>query len=268
MAHGAYFRLLYGDGTSFLLDRAGTRVWAAWPEPLTLEDAATYLLGPVLAFALRLRGYCGLHASAVRVRESAIALLGPPQAGKSTTAAALAKMGYAVLTDDVTILVDRGGSFLVVSGYPLLRLWEDSVHCLFGSADALPRLTPNWDKRYLDLTREEYRFEERPLPLAAIYALGDRTNEGAALAVEPLSGSAALMTLVTNTNVSYLLDSAMRARELEVLGRVAATVPVRKVMPHTDPALLGRLCEVILSDFEGLRHSGEAVAAASQLRDV
>lgn len=268
LAQGAYFRLLYGDGTSFLLNREGTKLWAGWPEPLTLEDTATYLLGPVLAFVMRLRGRFGLHASAVRVGESAIALLGPPGAGKSTTAAALARMGYAVLTDDVTTLVDRGGSFLVLSAHPLLRLWEDSVECLFGSAEALPRFTPTWEKRCLDLTRDEYRFESQPLPLAAIYALGERSNDGAALTVEPLNGNTALMTLVSNTNVSYLLDANMRARELELLGRVAATVPVRKVTPHNDPASLGQLCEIILADFEGLLHPGEPAATVSQPLDV
>ena len=88
VAGGRYFRFRYGDGTEFVIDRPGSRVWATWPEPWTVEDAATYLLGPILGFVLRLRGVVCLHASAVAVGDRAVVLLGPSGAGKSTTAAA------------------------------------------------------------------------------------------------------------------------------------------------------------------------------------
>ena len=93
VAGGAYFRLRYADGTEFLVDRAGSQVWATWPDSSTLEDTATYLLGPVLGFVLRLRGITCLHASAVAVGDRAIALLGPASAGKSTTAAVFSPDG-------------------------------------------------------------------------------------------------------------------------------------------------------------------------------
>ena len=51
----AYFRLTYADGTAFLIDRVGTRIWSTWPDTLSLEDTAVYLLGPIIGFALRLR---------------------------------------------------------------------------------------------------------------------------------------------------------------------------------------------------------------------
>src|SRR5215469_12061521 len=55
--------LLYGDGTKFVIDADGSRVWASWIGESTLEDTLTYLLGPVLGFVLRLRGVTCLHAS-------------------------------------------------------------------------------------------------------------------------------------------------------------------------------------------------------------
>src|SRR5215510_15865169 len=42
---GRYYRFCYADRTEFLIDEAGTEIWAAWSDPLTLEDTATYLLG-------------------------------------------------------------------------------------------------------------------------------------------------------------------------------------------------------------------------------
>jgi hypothetical protein len=251
LAGGDCFRLLYSDGVEFFVARDGSEVWAAWPDASSLEDAATYLLGPVLGFVLRLRGIACLHASAVAVGNRAIVLLGPASAGKSTTASAFAGMGYPVLTDDVVALAESAGVVLVQPAYPQLRLWPDAVALLFGTADALPRLTPSWEKRALDLAHTAGRFQQQAVPLAAIYLLDAR-----APAPEPridgLHGREALMTLVANAYVSYLQDAAMRSQEFGALGRVVASVPVRRVVPPPDPAGVSRLCRHILSDCEAL----------------
>lgn len=248
---GAYFRLLYADGTEFLVDRRGCEVWATWPDSSTLEDTATYLLGPVLGFVLRLRGITCLHASAVAVGDRAIALVGPANAGKSTTAAAFCRMGYPVLSDDIAALSESRGIPRVQPAYPQLRLWPDSVTLLYGSPDALPRLTPTWDKRALDLTKNGYRFQEQPLPLAAIYVLAGRSAD-AETRIEGLKGRENLLTLLGNTYVGYLQSAAMRRQEFESLGRLVATVPVRRVVPAEDPAGITRLCSRILDDCEAL----------------
>ena len=88
LASGALLRLDYFDGMQFWVAVQGAQIWAVWPDSLTLEDAATYLLGPVLGLALRLRGVTCLHASAVAFGDSAVAFVGDAGAGKSTTAAA------------------------------------------------------------------------------------------------------------------------------------------------------------------------------------
>ena len=126
---------------------------------------------PVIAFALRLRGVTCLHASSIAVGGHAIGLLGQPGAGKSTTAAAFARLGYSILSDDVAVLDYRGDRFLVPPGYPRNNLWPDSVRALFGSEDALPKITATWGKRYLPLDQNGHRFQESPLPLGAIYML-------------------------------------------------------------------------------------------------
>lgn len=246
---GEYYRYSYADGTEFLLDHGATEIWADWPEPLTLEDAATYLLGPIMGFVMLLRGVVCLHASAIAIGDEAVAVLGPAGSGKSTTAAAFSERGYGVLAEDVVTLDDRGDRFLVRPAYPCIRLWPASVKALYGSESHLPKLTPNWDKCYLDLTERPEQFQRRPLPLAAIYQLAERSENAAAPFVSAVDRAEALISLVANTYATKLMDKQMRAREFELLTRVLNNVPLRRVTPHTDPARIPELCDSILNDF-------------------
>jgi hypothetical protein len=242
---GDYFGFFYGDGVRFVVERRGRVVWGDWPANHTLEDACTYLLGPVIGFVLRLRGMTCLHASAVALGEQAIALAGFPGAGKSTTAAAFARLGFSVIADDVVALAEDGERFLVPPGYPRVNLWPDSVRALFGSDEALPRITPTWGKRYMALGDKGFGFAAKPLPLRAIYLLGEREPALAAPIVEEVAGGDALAGLVVNTYVNYLLDRDMRSREFDVLSRVVNGIPIRRVRPPENPSAVFDLCEAI-----------------------
>jgi hypothetical protein len=52
--------------------------------------------------------------------------------------------------------------------------------------------------------------------------------------------------------MNWLLDRTQRAAELDLLSRIVAKVPVRRVVPHRDPARIGALCELIIADAERL----------------
>ena len=252
LAGGKYYGFFYSDGPRFAVCHDGCEIWADWPESYTLEDTCTYLVGPVLAFVLRLRGTVCLHASSISIDGRAIALLGSPGAGKSTTAAGFAELGYPVVSDDVVVLTDKGNTFLVQPGYPRINLWPDSVQALYGSEDNLPKITPTWGKRYLALDQNDRCFRSEPLPLGAIYLLGEREAGLTSPVIEELGGTVAFTTLVGNTYVHYLLDREMERRDFEVLSSVVANVPVRKVRPVKDPTGLSALCESIAAD---IRHT-------------
>jgi hypothetical protein len=258
---GDYFSFFYKDEVRFAVERQGREVWGDWPENYNLEDACTYLLGPVLGFVLRLRGVTCLHASAVVVDGQAMALVGSPGAGKSTTAAAFAQCGFPVIADDIVALVENGKNFQVQPGYPRLNLWPDSARALFGSDEALPRITPTWEKRYLALGDNSFGFTEKPLPLGAIYLLGAREEALAAPVIDNLSGSNALPILVTNTYVNYLLDRNMRSRDFDVLTRLVVRIPIRSVRPPANPSAVFDLCEAIVAD---TRRVPVAASAASR----
>jgi hypothetical protein len=257
-----YFGFFYGDGARFAVGRRGHEVCADWPEDYSLEDACTYLLGPVMGFVLRLRGTVCLHASAVDVDGRAIALVGLPGAGKSTTAAAFASAGSPVLSDDIVALADQGTQFLVQPGYPRVNLWPDSVRRLFGAEDALPRITPTWQKRYLPLGQNGQHFALSPLPLGAIYILDSRESSLTDPIIEGVPGKEAFMALVANTYVNYLLDQDMRRTEFDVLGRVVSEIPVRRVRPPAECSAIFNLCEAIEADAKRVMTRAPATAAA------
>jgi hypothetical protein len=249
-AGGKYFRLRYADDTQFVVAANGSEVTVVAPTPSTIEDAATYLLGPVLGFVMRLRGITCLHASAVAIGDRAIAIAGPAGAGKSTAAAVFASLGYPVLADDVAALLMLDGMPHVQPAYPQLRLWPDSVSMLYGTPDALPRLTPTWDKRALPLDGAN-AFQERPLPLCAVYVLGDWCDDRHTT-VDAMTGAGRLLVLLANTYVGYLLDQAMRRQEFDSLVRLAATIPVRQVTRSGSSTDIADLCAHLIEDVKGL----------------
>lgn len=244
-ADGRFYRLRYADGTEFRVDAAGTRVACTWPAALTLEDAATYLLGSICGFVLRLRGIPSLHASAVVLQDRAVAICGPAGSGKSTTAAAFAARGRPVLADDVVPLLVGPGGVRAQPAYPHLRLWPDVLPAL--GADDLPLLTPNWDKRFRDLAADG-AFHAAPLPLGAVYVLGGREADGAPR-LEPMEPMDAVLTLVANAYMGWLPDIPARARDMRLFARVARSVPAVLVVPHADPRRVGEMCAMIEADF-------------------
>ena len=235
---GEAYAFHYRDGTRFVID--GATIWCAWPPSSTPEDTATYLLGPILAFVLRLRGTLSLHASAVVLGGRAVAIAAPPSGGKSTTAAAFADRGARILTDDVLPIVWREGEPWVLPGYPRIRLWPETVRARHGSEEALPLLTPTWSKRYLDVRAQ---FQSGPLPLGAIVILRERVAGPPVVA--PLAGHAAAMQLVANSSMALYLDPQMRAEELDRVAAVVERVPLFTASASDDVARLGELCEAI-----------------------
>ena len=254
------FELTYADGTQFLLDGSATRVWGRCPPGFGLDYLATYLRGPVMGFVLRRRGVTALHASALNICGRAIALCGESESGKSTIAAALALRGTPVLCEDVTPLRKSGDAFFVEPGYAQVGLWPDAVETLLGTSDALPRLTPSWEKCFLPLDGERARFEPEERPLGVIYLLAPRTASEDAPRVEQISPREALLGLVQNTYMNWILDRKQRAAEFDFLSTLVKRTSVRRIVPHSDPARIAALCDLIIADTENCQGSASFVS--------
>ena len=241
-------RVSYSSGLVFDLDAKGRQISVYLPAGQSNDDLAPPLLGPMMGVLLRLRGITCLHASAVAIGGRAIGLVGPSGAGKSTTAAAFARLGYPVLTDDVLALTDCINHFLVSPAYPRVRLWPESVDGLFGSADALPRMMPGWDKRFLSLQQPGYRFQSESLQLAGLYFLEPRGEGNHPSGIEAVNPAEALMTLVSDSFATNFQDKPRRAVEFDLLGRLVATIPFRRISAPDNLAEIDNLCRAIAQD--------------------
>ena len=215
---GAEHIFLYADGTGFLVDDEKGEITTWWGSRSSLPDMFTYLGGPVLAYIVRARGVLALHASGVADERGALLFAGAAGAGKSTTATALVKRGMRAVTDDVAAIDEHAR---VHSGIPALRLWSDSAAALYGSEDALPALTPNWEKRRADVAQS---FERGVTPVRAIFVLQPRG--GTAPQCERVYGHAAVAALLPHTSMTDFIPHHVRLRELDQLASLVSSVPV------------------------------------------
>lgn len=239
------FQFHYADDTNIWIDRRGAHVWCTWPPQATLEDTATYLTGPVLGFVLRLRGSLALHASAVQIGDAALVLVGPHGAGKSTAAAALGLRGCPVIADDVLHLRPVEGEWLAEPCGAHLRMWPEGAALALGSRVVLPRLTPTWDKRALDLDTRGITAAAAPVRIAAAAFLAPRECGPRVPRLETISRSEALVQLATHSSAAHLLDEGTRASEFESLSSVVRHLQCMRAIAAEDEGRFGAFIDLL-----------------------
>lgn len=237
----------YAEGVQFRIAAADHHITARLAAHSSVADMTTFLTGPILGFVLRLRGVVALHACAVEVDGRAIVLAGEAAAGKSTTAVTFARLGYRVLTEDVAALVDEGSGVHIQSGCPEAALRPDAVERLYGSVDALPKFSDNWDKRRVDLEAAG-TFARGSRPLGAIYLLDNNPDGAARPSVRDVSKRDAMVALLANIYVNYLFHDELRLREVDTVHRIVNTVPVKSAATGGPQTPVQRFCEIVLDD--------------------
>jgi hypothetical protein len=180
------------------------------------------LQGGVLGALIHQRGELPLHATTVVSpdRTTAIALAGGSGAGKSTTAFALIRRGWLMLSDDLTRVTIDDGVPLAWPGRSRLRLLDDACSA-FGIDTASLAPAPNWPDKYLiDVTRFD-----QPVRLSAVVAL-ERTEE--AFRIDEVRDLAAVRVVAEQTyRIHYVAALGQARRHLELVAAVAAGTRVR-----------------------------------------
>jgi hypothetical protein len=186
------------------------------------------------------------HLGALVVHAGAIAgeggrgflVTAPSGFGKSTLTAFLHQGGWPVLGDDAAVLrVDPGG-VAVRAVHRRLKLRSESWRSLF-PAEARDRPEPG-RKVGIDLGPPP----PPELPLAAIFCIGERAQDGLCRA-EPLPPAAACLELLRNSFALDPTDRDRAARRLQAAGEVANAVPAFRLTYPRDFARLPDVRELI-----------------------
>jgi hypothetical protein len=214
--------LLWFEGVgSFVLDAPGRRIVATGPA----GDRPTWehrLLGFALPMLLGELGSIVVHGSAVATEDGAYLLCGPSGRGKTTTSLGLVDAGATLLSDDITVVHDRGAPHVWPGPRGSRVLGSDGEKSVQFLADRPPEL---------------------PVALRGVVVLGPRGAEFRLRRHDPADGFVALVPHVTAiTSLAWetmIHGTADLARRLPVY---AVTMPDRlAALPAAARALLDGL---------------------------
>jgi hypothetical protein len=181
------------------------------------------IVGPLFGVILSQRGRFVLHASAVSMNGRAVAFTGPSGRGKSTLVAALARAGYPLIADDMTVIDLDGQRPVVKPGFPRVKLWPDSAEALEHDVDGLPLIHPERTKRSLIMPAAVHPAD---IPLLRCYLIEDADQES----VSELSGSECVLSLVGLTyQASWMHETGSSGSNLLHCGALARSGVVRRL---------------------------------------
>lgn len=160
-----------------------------------------YLLGTAMGALLLQRRTLPIHGSAVEINGLCFIFSGISGAGKSTLASALREKGCRLLTDDVAaVKFDEAGLPWVQPGYPLQRLWKDSLEKTGAKAGNVVLM----HKKEKYMFRVDDAFFHKQLRLAALCELVPEDVESVHF-IE-LFGSEKLKVVIRNTYRSAFIN--------------------------------------------------------------
>ena len=176
------------------------------------------------------RGLVPLHASSVRVGDGCMALAGQTGFGKSTLAASLTDLGFALHADDLCLLQPGDGAVMVGGGIQEFRLWDDAVQALAWNERAPFARMPNIAKSVF----RQLQPAPAPLPLRRIYALAF-ADETVPPGIYRVDGVAALQTLIWCLRMRVgLLTVGEQQRTFETLAEVSHRVEMFRFVRPLD----------------------------------
>jgi len=233
----------------FWISAGGERIEYRKHRRASLESFNVYFLGQVLSFSLLARGIEPLHGSAVVVDGRAVVFLGACGAGKSTLAAAMIARGYPALTDDVVVLRQSEGSWVVEPGIPRIKLFPATARKLLGARDATPMNTGT-KKLVMPLAANEA--VRRPIRAETLYVLpqaSDSTGRSpSAVRIDPVRDADAFLAIVRSTFNGVITDRDRLANQFAFAQGLTSSIRVRQLRYPRRLARLADVCDAIVAD--------------------
>lgn len=194
------------------------------------------LFDTILPLYLELNGYLVLHASAIALGSKAYVFTAYSGRGKSSLAGGLVQRGGQFIADDRVVIDTRSDPYLVLPGYPVLRLWADAA-AYFPDLPTYPIMHPDWRKHLVSL--ESWgQMQTTPCPLGGIF-LVDCNPDYDDIHFTPLHGHAGIFRLLHSSSI-YTAVIDVQAHRLQLITSLTAQIPV-KIFSY--PAAYARLPE-------------------------
>jgi len=152
-----------------------------------------FLLGSAFGAVIYQQKKVPFHGSTVIVNDKAIIISGVSGAGKSTIVANLTNKNYPLLSDDVTVLKEENGSIIASSGFPQVKLWQDSLDMMDISAENLTKIRPQLEKYKYPIKN----FIEGKKQVDSIFIIKRKNTEG--VEIEEIKGIEKFKILTSNT---------------------------------------------------------------------
>lgn len=233
--------LRFPDLADFDVSQSGRRIVAHLHPRVPVATLRHLFLDQVLPLALGRLGRTAIHASAVHVPGvGVVALAGGSGCGKSTLAAALAREGCAILSDDCLVLEVRRDGVWAVPSYRGVRLWPADASRLGYRGRPVAHYT---DK--VRVGRSSMPSADRPARLRALFLMSPPSAAVRAVSMSPRGARERFMGLM---RLSYLLDVEDRAALTGLfhhLGVICDRVPIAGLRLARDPRRLAALAREV-----------------------
>ena len=205
------------------------------------RDIRGFFYASIWAALCHQRGLLPLHASAVQTEAGTVAFLGDQGAGKSSMAAAMARLGFPLANDDVLVIEAAASGEL--RAWPFIRrskLRDDSINVLGGVRAEPETVHVESDKWWMEPPQAATALAKS---MHRIYVL-ERSEAGSPLLIEQLVGIEALTALIEHTFRRQLLHSPTQLQQhLTNCNKLARQCPVYRLQRPFDLAGLPELAK-------------------------
>lgn len=206
---------------------------------IEIEFLRALILGPAMGILLHQRGRLVLHASAVKINDSAVAFMGHNGAGKSTTTFSFMNSGYPLVADDILSVEFREGVPYVFPGLPRIKLWPESLETLNNELESFPIHSESRKRSY-----RVNNFFDHILPLKQIYIIENSEKTF----LESISKQEALIELLRNSYCANIFQNSEQATNLGEYAKIVKNVDIKQLNIKKDLDKIPQMVNLVEKD--------------------